>query len=61
MAGTDGFSGYKASCSVTGIVDAEQIAVKTAPKVPLNANVTLKFPDNILDFIIYGSVSNETS
>jgi hypothetical protein len=58
---TDGFSGYKANCSGTGIDAAQQIPVKTAPRVPVNADVTLKFPEDILDFIIYGSVSNETS
>ena len=60
-AGGDDFAGYKADCSGTGIKADEQRRVGNAPQVPVNANVTLKFPVETLDFIIYGSVANETS
>ncbi len=60
-AGGDDFAGYKADCSGTGIKADEQRRVGNAPQVPVNANVTLKFPLETLDFIIYGSVANQTS
>lgn len=60
-AGGDEFAGYKAECSGTGINADEQKPVGNAPRVPVNANVTLKFPLETLDFIIYGSVANQTS